>query len=554
MSRVMALVGVCVVLGCGNGPKQIGGQPRWRKIVTTGEVASAGTSFDTPITFQPTSAGAARYNDPPMATAASSPLGDAITKAVDDAAGLLGVDPPLADGRLFEAAAEIAEVVPDEGVVPYTLVEFALQHHGIIEPSPHLLVIWGPLDDPAAMVAQLEPRLPDLLGEAGAHRLGVGVAARDNGEGIVVLALQASAVTTRPIPRAMPDGGRATIEGEVGLGFADPEVFVTGDDGVVERVRSVVSGQPRGFAAQLDCDGRAGRQQVEITAVDASGSSVLANFPIWCNQDAPSQITVAPSIDDDVATEGEAEQRMLALVNEDRAAAGLPALAWDDRAAAVARGHSTEMLATGEVAHVSKTTGSASDRVKAAGIKTGAVLENIARAYGVAEAEEGLMNSPGHRANLMSKQVTHLGVGIVFGEEIAGRREMFVTQVFIRITPTIDPDTVREDLRDEIDAIRTFSRDADLDRIAGALADELAAGGNAKDASARASKSLERLASRFRRVGSVITTVADLDALDPATLVGDATSTHLGIGIAQGTHEDLGEGAVYIVLLLGVGR
>lgn len=245
---------------------------------------------------------------------------------------------------------------------------------------------------------------------------------------------------------------------------------------------------------------------------------------------------------------------MLALVNEDRAAAGLPALAWDDRAAAVARGHSTEMLATGEVAHVSKTTGSASDRVKAAGIKTGAVLENIARAYGVAEAEEGLMNSPGHRANLMSKQVTHLGVGIVFGEEIAGRREMFVTQVFIRITPTIDPDTVREDLRDEIDAIRTFSRDADLDRIAGALADELAAGGNAKDASARASKSLERLASRFRRVGSVITTVADLDALDPATLVGDATSTHLGIGIAQGTHEDLGEGAVYIVLLLGVGR
>ncbi len=544
---------VCFALAtsCGDGQRRIGGQPRWRKIAAA-EVAGAGHVRGAPITFEPTAAGAASYNDPPLATPTSSPLGDAIAAAVDAAAQGMSIDPPLPDGRLFDAASDIAEVVPDEGVVPYTLVEFALQHHGIIEPSPHLLVIWGPIDDPDSIVAQLAPRLPELLTESGATRLGVGVSQRD-GEGIVVLALQASAVTTRPIPRAAVEGGRIRIEGEVAASYADPEVFVTRDDGVVVRLRSQAA-QARGFAADVDCDQRTGRQQVEITAVDASGSSVLANFPVWCNADAPTQITITPAIDEDVATEDDAEQRMLALVNEDRAAAGLAPLAWDDRAAEVARGHSREMLQTGEVAHVSPTTGTATDRVRAAGIKTGAVLENIARAYGVAEAEEGLMNSPGHRANLMSTQVTHLGVGIVFGEEIAGRRAMFVTQVFIRITPEIDPEVVREDLRAQIDDVRSFRSDDALDKVAEDLAVELAAGTDAKQASARASRSLEAMTQKFRRVGSVITTVADLDALDVSTLFSESSSTHLGIGVAQGTHEDLGEGAIWIVLLLGVSR
>jgi hypothetical protein len=212
------------------------------------------------------------------------------------------------------------------------------------------------------------------------------------------------------------------------------------------------------------------------------------------------------------------------------------------------------MLATGDVAHVSPTTGTAADRVKAAGIKSAAVLENIARAYGVAEAEAGLMNSPGHRANLMSKSVTHVGVGIVFGQEVAGRREMFVTQVFIRVTPKVDPAEVGALLRDGIADVRPLKGDENLDRIAGELAEALARGDDRKTASARASKQLERLAKDFKKVGSVITTVADLDALDAKALVGDVKATHMGIGIAQGTHDELGEGAIYVVLLLAIGR
>ena len=555
MSTGRVLLAALLLVACGPGPSKIGGQPRWRKVETSGTEVAGTKQLSGPITFSPTSTASKQYNDPPFEAAPSSPLGDAIVAAVDQAAGELGVDPPLADGRLFAAADEIAEVVPDEGVVPYALVEFALQHHGIIEPSPHLLVIWGPLDDPGSIVEQLRPRLAELLAGGARARLGVGASSlRRDGGGIVVVALQASALTTKPIPRALPGGGVIRVEGEVAPDFDSPEVFVTHEDGSVARARTTGTG--RTFAADIDCAARRGRLQIEVTAVDASGSSVLANFPVWCNEAAPVEITVAPSRDDTspVASEAEAEQRMLELVNQDRADAGLPALAWDERAAEVARAHSREMLATGDVAHVSKTTGTAADRVKAAGIKSAAVLENIARAYGVAEAEAGLMNSPGHRANLMSKAATHIGVGIIFGEEVAGRREMFVTQVFIRVTPKVDPAMVGEELRTGIAGVKSYKSDDKLDTIAGELAAALAKGEERKTASSRASKQLDKLAMKFSKVGSVITTVADLDALDPKSLVGDINATHIGIGIAQGTHDELGEGAIYVVLLLAIAR
>jgi uncharacterized protein YkwD len=142
---------------------------------------------------------------------------------------------------------------------------------------------------------------------------------------------------------------------------------------------------------------------------------------------------------DDAPVSGpdQAEQRLLASINRDRAAAGLPGLQWDDAAAAVARGYSEEMRGTGSVAHISPTSGSAVDRVRAAGIPTTVVLENVARAYGLNEVHHALMTSPGHRANIMSTAATHIGIGVAFGDDSTGRRELFITQVFTRAPPSV---------------------------------------------------------------------------------------------------------------------
>jgi len=471
--------------------------------------------------------------------------------AVQAAASQAHTPAPLADARLYRACAELAEVVPEEGVVGYTLVEFALQRNGIIEPSPHLLVVWGDVDKADDIVDQLRPHIPEILAEGTSARVGIGAAKRNpDGTGAVVFALQGSGVATAPFPRAVSAGGTFALDAVVDARYHEPEVFVTRDTGETERL-ALDAGRSGAFKAKIGCGKHTGRQQVEIAATGATGATVLANFPVWCASEPPLSVPIESSHDDTpVADAGEAEKRLLALLNHDRQAAGLPALVWDDRVAAVAHAYSEEMRSTKVVAHISPTTGSAADRVHAAGIQTAVVLENVARAYGVNEAHAGLMNSPGHRANIMSSTATHVGMGVAFGDEVSGRREMFVTQVFIRVPPKVDQGRAIELVRQRLTAVRPVAVNAQLAAAAQALADGLAAGKSRDAVWPTARKKLDAMSGQFARVGSVVTAVADLDTVDGKELFGDYKPDTVGIGIAQGRHPEIGEGAVWIVVLM----
>jgi uncharacterized protein YkwD len=385
-------------------------------------------------------------------------------------------------------------------------------------------------------------------------RIGVGTAPREGGD-VVVVALQSSYLEMSPVPRQMAASESATITARILGSFVDPEVYVTHNDGSVERLAMRIS-ENGTIAADMSCTKRRGRQQVEITAADATGSTVLANFPVWCDETAPTRIAASVAQDDatPVTTVEDAEARMLVLVNRDRAEARLPPLQLDERVAAVARAHSKEMRVTGVVGHVSAITGTAADRVKIGGIRTGLVLENIARAYGIAEAEAGLMNSPGHRANLMSRSATHVGIGIELGEEVANRRELFVTQVFIRIPPQVDPVFAQTRVREQLHAHGKFADDASLDRIATAYAQGLATGVPHADAAKRASKELDGVAAKFTRVASMVTAISDVEAVDAPAFLAGAPYTHVGVGVWQGDHPDLGPGALHVVVLLAVSR
>ncbi len=475
--------------------------------------------------------------------------------AVKDAAIKAGTKVPIADARLFRACEELAEVVPEEGIISYSVVEFALQRNGIVEPSPNLLVVWGDIDSPQLIVEQLQPRLAEILADGATARLGIGAVKRGrDGQGAVVFALQGSGVTTSPIPRAVQAGGSLTIDAIVDARYHDPEVFVTRDNGATERI-DLKLGQAGGFTTQVSCGTRTGRQQIEITASDARGSTVLANFPVWCGTQPPASLRIDPSQDDaPVSDPVEAEHRLLALVNRDRQAIGLQALVWDERVAGVARGHSSEMRRTKNVAHISPTTGSAADRVRAAKIKTAVVLENVARAYGIGEAHLGLMNSPGHRANLLSQTATHVGVGVVFGDEVSGKREIFITQVFTRVPPKIDPAKAMAQIHQKIAAVKAVGINAKLVSIAQQLADQLAAGKSREEAYPQVKRQVDALGNVYSRVGSVITAASELDSLDGPSILGDARPDDIGIGIAQGSHPEIGEGAIWVVVLLAQKR
>ncbi|MBL4636668.1 MAG: hypothetical protein JKY56_22650 [Kofleriaceae bacterium] len=526
---------------CGGGPQ--GAQPSWRKR------AQPDSEARTPSNVKLSHA-APEYNSLSREQVPDNALIREILKSVEAASVAANTKPPVPDARLFAALGDLAAISPKGGPIPYTFIEFALHRRGIIEPSPNLLIIEGDIDSPESIAEGLTERLSEMLSAGRFARVGIGTR-RGSDTDLILLAFQESHLTTRPIARELPRGGSAGIEGVLAPSFSEPHVWHTGADGQVTRLSVSLIGA-KGFRALFSCEQETGRQQLEITAEDASGSTVLANFPVWCDERAPTAVpSIGPSSDPPPKSREEAEERMFKMVNQDRAKHGLPALKLDRRLVSVGRKHSDEMLETGHVAHVSPRTGSAGDRVKAGDVRTAVVLENVARAYGVGEAQLGLMNSPGHRANLLSTDVSHVGIGISLGEEVAGRRELLVTQVFILIPRPIDPRKVKRQVVAKIQAVKAMGESGALTQVAQQFANSIASGMPTEEASAIASKSLDANVGNFTRVSTLVTTVSSISSFEPAdSLKGDKIS-YFGLGVAQGNHPVMGDGAIYLVILLG---
>ena len=120
------------------------------------------------------------------------------------------------------------------------------------------------------------------------------------------------------------------------------------------------------------------------------------------------------------------ENSMIELVNKERISRGLKALRFDSRLRKVARAHSEDMFKRGYFAHISPEGKSVADRATAAGIDFLVIGENLAYAPNVELAHKGLMNSEGHRENILSTDFGKIGIGVIDGG-IYGR---LFTQVF----------------------------------------------------------------------------------------------------------------------------
>ena len=127
-----------------------------------------------------------------------------------------------------------------------------------------------------------------------------------------------------------------------------------------------------------------------------------------------------------LSADATAERQMLDLVNEERTSLGLRALIWDDRLLPVARQHSEEMFRLKYFAHQSPVSGTPFDRLKTAGITYSRAGENLAYAQSVSVAHRGLMQSPGHRENILRPEFTHIAIGVIS----AGPYGRMFTQLF----------------------------------------------------------------------------------------------------------------------------
>ncbi len=104
--------------------------------------------------------------------------------------------------------------------------------------------------------------------------------------------------------------------------------------------------------------------------------------------------------------------RMLELVNQARAEAGLPALAQDSRLDTAARLHTREMICTGYVSHTGRDGSGPQDRMLAQGYQWKYYGENIYAGppHTPEAAFNAMMNSAGHRANILNPKFEDIGI------------------------------------------------------------------------------------------------------------------------------------------------
>jgi len=243
------------------------------------------------------------------------------------------------------------------------------------------------------------------------------------------------------------------------------------------------------------------------------------------------------------------EQLMLLLVNEEREKAGLQPLKLDGELSEAARAHTRDMHDNEFFSHVSSRTGSLRDRLHRAGITYRAAGENIGMAASIRDVNRLLFESPGHRANLLNPEFTHLGLGILAQED----GTFLVTQVFMKPVPSAEPREAERELLAGMKGARTrlgelpVSSDPLLQGAARANSSSVARSGEISLPDL--GRQLDRTQPRFDRIRAHVFLNRSLEEILSLPILRLPAITGVGIGVARG-----GDGAhspVAVTLLLG---
>ena len=170
--------------------------------------------------------------------------------------------------------------------------------------------------------------------------------------------------------------------------------FLTDPAGVPQSVFRRLSGD-RVVEALLNLDSLVGERRVIVEGEES--------------------VALAPADPGDLDHDAGAATEIFDLLNRARLDAGADPLAWSPALAVVAQEHAVEMYLEGYFSHHSPVTGTVADRLEAAGITYSVAGENLALAATPTDVHDGLMDSPGHRENILRAEFRRVGVAVVTG-------------------------------------------------------------------------------------------------------------------------------------------
>jgi uncharacterized protein YkwD len=510
------------------------------------EASRKGAGTVTEGNFAPKRAGAANYGPDPGLSCPKGGAVGVVSANLETQAKQARRPVPQADGRLCAMAETLlgwTGEAPGEHVIG-----FLSSYFGLTAPVPSVLITTTETSDPTLIGARLVDPIAQFSQKAVQPHFGLAFQRLSGGRSEaskLALVMQDVPVDVQPIPRRLTANSQATLRGQLVDGYENPKLFITDPTGRLESP-SIPPGKE--FQTEIRCADKPGTIRVEIRGELNGAETILANFPIACATEPPTSVALSKPVA--VGDLPQQERKLFQLINDERTKAGLPALEWDDPVAGIARSISEQrrdQLKGGGGA----VTVNIVERLKSEGIQSPVVLTNPAAARSPEEAQERFSASPVHRANFMSTEVTHVGVGATSATDTAGRPVTLYTELFVRELAPANVDEIREKLRAAMAQKRKDARagalqnDKTLQEVAQKYADELAAAKGSLPR-ARQDELLKPLQSQYGPINVVAGAKADpLEFAEESIVVGGGNL--VGIGVALGLHPSLGKNAPYVV-------
>jgi len=176
-------------------------------------------------------------------------------------------------------------------------------------------------------------------------------------------------------------------------------------DGITERVRNSQLGVQLAMQSEW-----ANRKLAPV--FDEAVRQTINSLTVQPNSDEKINLTFKI---DNATAKPNYEVEMLQMINGERQKRGLKPLVADPEMLQLARAHSQDMFAKGYFAHDDLNGKDPFDRMRTANIHFETAGENLALAQTVEIAHVNLMNSPGHRANILNPSFGRVGIGILDG-------------------------------------------------------------------------------------------------------------------------------------------
>jgi uncharacterized protein YkwD len=196
-----------------------------------------------------------------------------------------------------------------------------------------------------------------------------------------------------------------------------------------------------------------------VVIVLAVGVATLAATPSSASEQPGAATNFQPSPPYDT----EAERQLLEMANRERAKAGLPPLQKDEGLTQAARAHATAMAAQQKLSHQLSGEPNLEHRI-AANTKTqlDQAGENVVFAPTVERAQDSLMHSPPHRANLLNASYNVAGFSVVRSGSL-----LYVTQDFGHSLTTYSDEEAEVLIGRSVDRMRARTHLPGLQRMDG---------------------------------------------------------------------------------------